>query len=153
MASLCRLREAPGSSFISPQSRVPDQTETVRDAQFRQLNAHREDPAYPALDGYEDRVAFFATQVGRKWEIDAALYDEFLNLLPPRAYQGDSFVMREFLFDDITHRFSRADDRHFCGVVAWPPRPTPAVAAAPIRIQTPEPQGRGSGRASAAMPK
>ena len=99
---------------------------------FRQLNAYKDDPAYRTLEGYEDRAIFFAKTVGRRWEIDAAIYDDALNILPPLAWRGDTFYMREFLFDDITHKFSREGDRYFCEVAYFPPRPGPRANPAPI---------------------
>lgn len=45
----------------------------LRDEHFRQLNAYKDMPTYRTADGYEARAAFFATTVGRKWEIDAVL--------------------------------------------------------------------------------
>ena len=102
---------------------------------YRQLNAYKDDPAYSMDAGYEERAAFFAGTVGRKWEINEAIYDEALDMLPPLAWRGDSFYFAEFLFDDITHRFSREGDRYFCEVAYFPPRPparsttaTPALA-------------------------
>jgi hypothetical protein len=113
---------------------MPDPSTNVRDAHYRQLNAYRDDPAYKALDGDEDRIAFFATQIGHKWEIDAALYDEFLDLLPPLGHRADSFYLSEFLFDDITHRFTREGERYFCEVAYYPPRPSGRAEAAPASM-------------------
>ncbi len=112
---------------------MPNNNISVRDEHFRQLNIYKDLPAYKAVDGYEARAAFFATTIGRRWEIDADLYDEFLNILPPLGWRGHSFYMGEFLFDDITHKFSRIGDRYFCEVAPYPPRPAlaPSVASSP----------------------
>ncbi len=108
---------------------MTDNINKLKDEHFRQLNAYRDLPAYKEADDYEARAAFFATTVGRKWEIDAELYEEFLNILPPIGWRGDSFHMGEFLFDDITHKYSREDDRYFCEVVYYPLRPDRAAKA------------------------
>ena len=120
---------------------MPDQPESTNDAHIRQLNAYTTDPEYLTLRSYEDRAAFFEKQIGRRWEIDAAIYDEFLEMLPPLGWRGDTFFIREFTFSDITSKFSREGDRYFCEVATFPPRPTPAVAAAPNQVHKPQPQG------------
>jgi len=99
----------------------------IREKHYRQLNAYQDDLAYRVLEGYEELVTYFASTVGRRWEIDEAIYDEALNILPPLGWRGDTFYMREFLFDDITHKFSREGDRYFCEVAHFPPRPAPRV--------------------------
>lgn len=111
--------------------------QSISDRHYRNLNAYKDDPAYKTLEGYEERVAFFATFVGQKWEIDETVYEEAFEIVPPLGVRGDSFYLGEFLFDDITHKFSREGGRVFCEVAHFPPRPAPrtpaAVRAAPER--------------------
>jgi hypothetical protein len=102
----------------------------IRTEHYRQLNAYQQDLAYRVLEGYQELVDYFAGTVGRRWEIDAAIYNEALNILPPLGWRGDSFYMREYLFDDITHKFSREGDRYFCEVAYYPPRPGPRATPA-----------------------
>ena len=45
--------------------------------------------------------------------------------------------MDEFLFDDITHKFSREGDRYSCEAVYYPPRP--AHRANPAPLDKPDP--------------
>ena len=117
---------------------MTDQPESTYDAHIRQLNAYTKDPEYLTLKSYEDLAAFFEKQIGRRWEIDAAIYDEFLEMLPPLGWRGDTFYMSEFTFGDITSKFSREGDRYFCEVATYPPRPAARpAAAAPV----PEPKG------------
>jgi hypothetical protein len=99
----------------------------VRAEHFRRMNAYRDNPTYKSLETDNEREAFFAGEVGRKWETNEAVYDEFLNLLPPMGWRGGSFYMSEFLFGDITHRFSHEGDRNFCEVANYPPRAAPGA--------------------------
>ena len=117
---------------------MPDQPESVYDAHIRQLNAYSKDPDYLALKTCEDRAAYFERQIGRRWEIDAAIYEEFLDMLPPLGWRGDSFYMSEFTSGDITNKFTREGDRYFCEVATYPPRP---AARRPTTAATPEPKG------------
>lgn len=112
---------------------MPDQSESTYVAHIRQLNAYTTDPEYLTLKRYEDRAAFFEKQIGRRWEIDEAIYNEFLEMLPPMGWRGDSFYMSEFTFGDITSKFSREGDRYFCEVATFPPRPAARpVTAGPV---------------------
>lgn len=117
---------------------MSDQPESLYDAHISELNAYTRDPEYLKLVTYEDREAFFEKQIGRRWEIDEAIYDEFLEMLPPMGWRGNTFYMREFTFGDITSKFSREGDRYFCEVATYPPRPAARSAAT---APAPEPKG------------
>lgn len=116
-----------------------ESSQRLWDERYRQFNAYRDDPAYRKLVGHEARVAYFARHVGARWEIDEAIYNEFLNILPPLGWRGDSFYLCEFLFDDITHRFSREGERFFCEVAYYPPRPAAKMGGSSTRPRGPEP--------------
>lgn len=74
----------------------------VRRNHFARLNGHIKTP-------------------GTKWEIDAALYQEFLGMLPPLAHRHDGFYMREFCQGKLTTRYSRRAGRYFCEFAIYPP--------------------------------
>jgi hypothetical protein len=65
------------------------------------------------LNQYRERDQPAATMLGMWWEIDEAIYEEFLNMLPP-AYCTGGFRMIEKLTDDIAATFQRVGDRYFC---------------------------------------
>jgi hypothetical protein len=52
--------------------------------------------------------------LGNWWQIDEAIYDEFLEMLPP-AYCVGGFRMIERLTDNIAATFLKVGDRFFCG--------------------------------------
>lgn len=62
--------------------------------------------------------------LGERWEIDEAIYDEFLNMLPPLGWRGDVFYVSEFTFDDITVKFSKEGDQYFAEHARYPARQT-----------------------------
>src|SRR6202000_2216614 len=45
--------------------------------------------------------------IGLRWDIDEAIYNEFLGMLPPLGWNGSSFYMSEFSFSNITTKYSR----------------------------------------------
>ena len=87
----------------------------IRKRHYANLNGYRELPGYvESRSTYEGQQAFFATIVGQKWEIDEAVYDEFLEMLPPIGWRADTFYMSEFTFDDITTKFCKEGGRYYC---------------------------------------
>lgn len=58
--------------------------------------------------------------LGDKWEIDRETYREFLEMLPPLGWSGDTFYMCEFSFDDITAKFSKEDGKYYCEFARYP---------------------------------
>lgn len=96
--------------------------EEIRKRHFANLNSYREIPGYADADTLGERAAILAAIVGKRWEIDEDLYDEFLNILPPLGWHGGVFYMREFTFDDITTKFSKEGNRYFCEFARYPGR-------------------------------
>ena len=93
----------------------------IRTRHYANLNSYRDLPGYAeSRQNYEAMQAFFAQVVGQKWEIDEAIYDDFLEMLPPVGWRGYTFYFREFLFDDITSKFSREGDRYYCEFARYP---------------------------------
>lgn len=60
--------------------------------------------------------------LGRRWEITADVYDEFLNMLPPMGWRGGVFFMCEFTFGDITAKFTHEAGRYYCEHARYPER-------------------------------
>lgn len=79
--------------------RLPDAIGN-RDQHFANLNAWK-----PSGDA--------RSALGSFWEVDRAIYEEFLNLLPP-SYCAGGFRMIERLTDDIAATFQEAGGRYWC---------------------------------------
>lgn len=62
------------------------------------------------------KTAGFAAYLmrGRWWEINEEIFDEFLNMLPPR-YCTQGFRMSEHLTGDIAATYVQIGTRYFCG--------------------------------------
>ena len=60
--------------------------------------------------------------IGDRWEIDEETYREFLEVLPPLAYRGNSFYLSEFSFGDITTKYTREGNSYYCEFARWPER-------------------------------
>jgi hypothetical protein len=89
----------------------------TRDQHFARLNSYRHSREYATFAaniGDDVPEGDLPSLLGARWEIDARLYNEFLELLPPLDWNGRSFLMREFVFDSITTKYSREGDRYFC---------------------------------------
>lgn len=65
------------------------------------------------LNHYRDAEIPAETMLGMWWEIDEAIYDEFLNMLPP-AYCTGGFRMIEKLTGDIAATYLKIGDRYWC---------------------------------------
>lgn len=97
--------------------------EAIRDNHYENLNAYRDLPGYADRHrSNETAAAFFASLTGRRWEIDAAIYDEFLNMLPPLHWRNGSFYMIEPLFDGIAAKFTHEGGRYYCEYAFYPSR-------------------------------
>ncbi|KQS84283.1 DUF1419 domain-containing protein [Rhizobium sp. Leaf383] len=75
-----------------------------RTLHFKNLNRYQTD-GYPA-----------AQMDGKFWEIDEAIYDEFLEMLPPRYCTG-GFRMIEELTDNLAATFQKVGGRYWCSYV------------------------------------
>ena len=99
--------------------------EEIRKHHFDRLNSYRnsaEYAEYAKTIGADVPPGDLPNLIGNRWEIDSAIYDEFLGVLPPLAYRGNAFFMSEFSFGDITTKFSRDGDKYYCEFVHWPER-------------------------------
>lgn len=95
---------------------------SLRDEHFKRLNAYRASREYAA---YATTIgatlpaitAELPTLLGKRWAIDARIYNEFLEILPPMRWRGGSFLMREFTFGTITAKYTQEGDRYYCEFV------------------------------------
>lgn len=60
--------------------------------------------------------------IGDRWEIDEEIYRQFLEVLPPLNWRGDTFYLSEFTFGDITTKYTREGGRYYCEFARWPER-------------------------------
>jgi len=90
---------------------------------YRRLNDYRasaEYTEYATAIGYEPapHEGERPSLLGNRWEIDAEIFEEFLNMLPPLRWRrmngGESFFMCELCFDNIGTKFTREGDKYFC---------------------------------------
>lgn len=97
--------------------------EEIRNRHYENLNSYRDSVEYQASPHcFEKREGELKTLIGNRWEIDEAIYMEFLEMLPPMGWHGDTFYMCEFCFDDITTKFSKEGGRYFCEFARYPGR-------------------------------
>ena len=68
------------------------------------------------------------SNVGQRWEIDEAIYTEFLEMMPPLHWRGGSFFMCEECFGGLHAKFTEEGGRYFC---EFAPLPRRANALAP----------------------
>lgn len=54
--------------------------------------------------------------MGCYWRIDRDIYEEFLNVLPPR-YQPAGFTMIEYLTSDVTAYYLKVGNTYWCAYV------------------------------------
>jgi hypothetical protein len=95
----------------------------IRKNHFARLNGYRQSAEYAAYArtiGAEVPQGDLPSLLGNRWEIDEAVYDEFLGMLPPMGWRGGAFYMSEFSFDDITAKFSKDGDRYYCEFARYP---------------------------------
>lgn len=95
-------------------------TMTTRDYHFHRLNAYRQSAEYAAYArtiGADVPAGDLPSLIGARWRIDAEIYHEFLEILPPLNWRGGSFLMREFCFGSITTKYTREGESYFCEFV------------------------------------
>ena len=103
----------------------------TRAAHFARLNDYRNTREYAEFYhsiGGEAPAGELPSLLGQRWEITEELYDEFLNMMPPRFWRGGSFYCCEALFDDVAAKFSKEGDRYFCEYARYPKLAGPAPA-------------------------
>jgi hypothetical protein len=66
------------------------------------------------LNHYREQGLPADTSLGNWWEIDAAIYEEFLELLPPEYCWG-GFRLIEKLTGSIAATYLKLGDRYWCG--------------------------------------
>lgn len=97
----------------------------IRQRHFEHLNSYRQSAEYAA---YAKQVGMavpegeLPTMIGKRWEIDAETYMEFLEVLPPLAHWPGSFVLSEFTFGDVTTKYTREGDHYYCEFARYPER-------------------------------
>lgn len=104
----------------------------LRAEHFHRLNGYRHSAEYANYAkeiGAEPPTGNLPSLIGDRWEIDRAIYEEFLEVLPPMEWKGGTFYMREFSFGDITAKFSREGERYFCEFAHFPARHADRVRA------------------------
>lgn len=106
--------------------------EHLRDEHFRRLNDYRQSAEYADYAkaiGAIPPPGNLPSLIGDRWEIDKAIYNEFLETLPPLGWKDGTFYMREFSFGDITAKFSKEGDRYFCEFARYPAKHAERVRA------------------------
>lgn len=93
----------------------------LRDYHYKRLNDYRESREYAEyakkIGLYESWSEHTRVLIGKRWEINEQIYNEFLNMLPPVDWRVGSFKMREFCFGSITTKYTREGDRFYCEFV------------------------------------
>ncbi len=97
--------------------------EELKKRHYERLNDYRNSVEYQASSNcYQKPSGELKTLTGNRWEIDEEIYMDFLEMLPPMGWKGDSFYMREFSFDDITAKFSKEGGKFYCEFARYPQR-------------------------------
>lgn len=97
----------------------------IRKQHFQRLNNYHHSSEYAEYAkqiGAEVPKGSLPSLLGDKWEIDRETYQEFLEVLPPLGWEGGTFYMCEFSFDDITAKFSKKGDKYYCEFARCPER-------------------------------
>lgn len=77
--------------------------------------------AYAKEVGLEIPKGNLRSLLGKRWEIDKETYWEFLEVLPPLAHRDGSFYLSEFMFDNITTKYTKEGDRYYCEFARYEP--------------------------------
>ncbi|NOG70447.1 hypothetical protein [Roseicella sp. DB1501] len=104
--------------------------EDIRANHYARLNDYRNTREYAewyrSISG-EPPAGERPSLLGQRWEIDEAIYDEFLNMMPPLHWRGGSFYCMEECFDDYHAKFSREGGQYFCEYARLPRPAGPAL--------------------------
>ncbi|RWH52253.1 MAG: hypothetical protein E5V72_01395 [Mesorhizobium sp.] len=87
---------------------------------------------YLNLNFYQEYVPAH-WMLGKFWQIDAQIYDEFENMLPPR-YCSCGFRMSERLTRDIAATYLRIGNDYWCGFSDLQDTPADKLAAHIARL-------------------
>lgn len=93
---------------------------SLRGEHFKRINSYHQSLEYAEFCktiGSTPPFGCTASLLGKRWSIDARLYNEFLELLPPMNWRGGSFLMSEFCFASITTKYTKEGDRYYCEFV------------------------------------
>jgi len=98
-------------------------SDPIRENHFSRLNSYRQSKEYQ--DWYQSISGVvpetdFPSLIGKRWEVTGEIYDEFLDMLPPVAFDGSRFYMSEESFDGYRAKFSREGDRYYCEFARYP---------------------------------
>src|SRR5271163_4930279 len=89
----------------------------LRTQHYQRLNGYRHSAEYAEHAreaGYPVPEDELPSLIGKRWEIDCEIYEEFLGMLPPMGWRNGSFFMCEFSFGDVTAKYTREGDKYFC---------------------------------------
>lgn len=99
--------------------------EQIRKHHFDRLNDYRNSAEYAAYAreiGADVPQGDLPSLLGNRWEISEEIYNEFLEMLPPLGWRGNSFFLREFTFGDVTAKFTKDGDAFYCEFARYPER-------------------------------
>ena len=97
----------------------------IRKSHSERLRSYRQSSefaAYAREMGAEIPQGNLPSLLGKRWEIDEQTYWEFLEVLPPLAHRGGSFYLSEFIFDNITTKYTKEGDKYYCEFARYPAR-------------------------------
>ena len=98
-------------------------TQVTREEHFQKINNYRHFKEYQESPCCCERVSGdLPSLLNNPWEISEEIYWEFLECLPPMSYNGNSFYICEFSFDDITTHFFVREGKYFCEFSRYPVR-------------------------------
>lgn len=89
---------------------------------LRSYSRSAEFAAYARAAGFPVPEGDLPSLFGHRWEIDRETYWEFLEVLPPLGQKGGTFYLSEFIFDNITTKYTCEGGRYFCEFARWPER-------------------------------
>jgi hypothetical protein len=69
---------------------------------------------YRNLNSYQRDGLPAASMDMKFWQIDEAIFDEFLDMLPP-VYAPHGFQMSEKLTGDLAAYYAKVGEQHWCG--------------------------------------
>jgi len=103
-------------------------SDEIRKRHFKRLNSYRhsmEYAEYARKNGDGVARGGLPRLIGDRWEIDEAIYNEFLGMFPPLGWRHNGFFLSEFSFGDVTTRYTKDGDRFFCEFARYPERNKP----------------------------
>ncbi len=99
--------------------------EAIRENHYKRMNAYRnscEYQEYAKSIGYAvDQSTVQPSLFGNRWEINEAIYWDFMEMLPP-VYCKGGFYMIELTFDNITNKFTKEGEKYYCEFARIPSR-------------------------------